>query len=328
MPKYNVTTSTGAEAAAAAGRLVSIVASTSTPTPDMVGLDLHCQLLERPHLPFGVQAKGSASPRHSATTIDSDAVDCTTIRDWLELPFPVFIFMTDTISDRTYYVRATADLLARTATGQRAVTPQVPLRNRLTRENIGLLVIEVLCNQRIDQAKIERYRDAYKDAHPDQLFDPMDTDAQLELMRGSDQSAQLALVASLREQREHGQHIPHSLCEDLVGSLNSCKERVTRIRDGCHRCSRLQAGSARTRQASPPQRPVARIPVDASRVGVQPLRFPLSGSCWIRLAISGSCLEQAHRAQRPCAAVRSDPSLRRSSCPGKFPPRPTHPRGA
>ena len=227
MPKYNVTTSTGAEAAAAAGRLVSIVASTSTPTPDMVGLDLHCQLLERPHLPFGVQAKGSASPRHSATTIDSDAVDCTTIRDWLELPFPVFIFMTDTISDRTYYVRATADLLARTATGQRAVTPQVPLRNRLTRENIGLLVIEVLCNQRIDQAKIERYRDAYKDAHPDQLFDPMDTDAQLELMRGSDQSAQLALVASLKERREHGQPIPHSLCEGLVGILASCKERVT-----------------------------------------------------------------------------------------------------
>jgi hypothetical protein len=195
-----------------------------------IGLDFHCQLRENPAFEFWVQAKGSEDPTYGANnTISSGHIDRRTIESyWLEKWHPVFVFMSDTRKRQTYFLPVTGETYQPRDDNSKTHVFQIPFENEITRENIGKFVAEVVRHQRVltpndALAWVEHYRQEHPLLHQD--FDQIETF--LEIMRGSDQSAQVEAKFVIKELFEAGKLDSDRLVNGLVAIFHNCRDVVT-----------------------------------------------------------------------------------------------------
>lgn len=194
------------------------------------GLDFYCELRDHAGVSFYVQAKGSAKPIYAITkpTISSLPVNCQTINGyWLKQPSPVFVLMSDTTANKTYYALVDENTY-KPELGQRTYTFSIPLSNEIARDNIGHFVKVVIEKQRlISSEERERRLEEHYLKNPELYHDLDEIERFLEVMRGSDQTAQLEVKSLLKQRCEAGMLIASRLADGLKSIFINCKDSVT-----------------------------------------------------------------------------------------------------
>lgn len=196
-----------------------------------IGLDFHCELREKPMFEFYVQAKGSESPTYTTTkkTISSLSVECETIEKyWCKKLFPVFVFMSDITRNKTYYTIVDEETYKPSKEDQDTYTFSIPLSNEVTLDNIGKfrdIVVERQPNLSQEDLKLDL--DEYYRKHPELYHDLDELDQLLEVMRGSDQEAQMEVRLLLKRQVEAGIPVAGRLRDGLTQIFINCKDRIT-----------------------------------------------------------------------------------------------------
>jgi len=196
-----------------------------------IGLDLHCELRTDLSYSFYVQAKGSANPKYTETTINALPVECKTVEQyWLKKqPSPVFVFMSDIIKNRTYYTVVDRNTYRPRQTNQKKYTFSIPLTNEITFDNISIFVACVIENRfNITKEERERFIQDHFKKNPE-LFRGLteEKDGFLEIMRGSDQTAQVEVKMLLKQRYEEGIPIPGDLRSGLISIFINSKDRIT-----------------------------------------------------------------------------------------------------
>lgn len=209
--------------------LLSPVASLTKPDID-VGLDFACSLHEDPSIKFDVQVKASFAPSLTEFSIISHSIKRNTIeRYWLKLPNPVFVFVLDIRRGKAYYAVVNRETYRPRVRGKTYRFP-VPLANEITAENIGKFVSDVVNNQ---SHKTEQERESFLKHYyleNRDLYHDLDEDARfLEVMRGSDQQAQLEVKMLLRHRSESGVPISHTVRDGLIDIFKNCKDVTNQI---------------------------------------------------------------------------------------------------
>jgi hypothetical protein len=229
MGKSNKADITGDTGQNLARLLLSHVAMVNDYRKD-VGLDFFCELRDDKGMTFCVQAKASLAPHRTESSISSLPVNCKTIEQyWLQGPSPVFIFMSDASRSKTYYVIVSRETYRPRARGK-TYTFSVPLANEVTSENIGKFVSDVVNSQahKSTQERESFLRHYYSENRD--LYHDLDEDARfLEIMRGSDQHAQVEVKMLLKQRFESGAPISRTIRENLIDILRNCKDLTTQI---------------------------------------------------------------------------------------------------
>jgi HEAT repeat protein len=194
-----------------------------------IGLDFFCELRTHAGMSFFIQAKGSSTPKYTETTISSLPVDCKTIEEyWLKKREPVFILMSDVTANKTYYLLVNQDTYKPSRVGQKTYTFSIPLSNEITRDNIGNFAASVMRNQRyVSREEAERLLEEHYEKNPELYHDLDEISRFLEVMRGSDQEAQLETKMLLKKRYESGLPISQELRKGLVSVFINCKDRIT-----------------------------------------------------------------------------------------------------
>lgn len=209
--------------------LLNEVASVNPYTDDH-GLDFFCELRDCMGVLFFIQAKGSANPTYAETTqtISSLPINCRTIENyWLKLDGPVFVFMSDTAVNKTYYTLVDESTYKPTP-GQLTHTFSIPLSNEIAHDNIGRFAKVVIEKQRKRSlGEIEHYLQEHYQKNPELYHDLDEIERFLEVMRGSDQTAQIEVKSLLRQRCAAGIPIAPRLAEELKSIFINCKDSVT-----------------------------------------------------------------------------------------------------
>lgn len=219
---------TGDKGEALASLLLSEIAYVNRYQKD-IGLDLHCELRDNSSIEFYVQAKGSENPTYTDKSIKSLPIVCKTIEDyWLKKQHPVFILMSDTYYEKTYYLLIDKNTYKPKKEGQKSITFDIPLSNEITKENIGAFVKEVVENQpSISKKEAQEYLDEYSNKHP-LLFHNLDEiNSLLEFMRSSDQDEQVQAKLVIKKLYEDKKLNSRRLIEGLISIFTDCKDRIT-----------------------------------------------------------------------------------------------------
>lgn len=192
------------------------------------GLDFFCEMRDRPSVRFFVQSKASLTPVYTEKSVRSLPVECQTVEQyWLPSDYPVFVLMSDADRFRTYYVLVDHDTY-RPEPGQKTYTFAIPLANQITRDNVGLFARVVLDNQKgIAPEELEARLLEHYGKHPELYHNLDEVDRFLEVMRGSEQEAQMEVRSILKQRVEAGAPAPRSLVEGLVSIFINCKDRIT-----------------------------------------------------------------------------------------------------
>lgn len=206
--------------------------ATVNPFRKDIGLDFHCELCDEPSFEFYVQAKGSKKPCYSRIhrTISSLPVECKTVEEyWLPKKHPVFVLMSDATTNRTYYTVVDPETTyIPTRENQKEYTFSIPLSNEITRDNVGSFVSVVIERQPgLSQEKLEHHLEEHYQKHPELYHDLDEIDRFLEVMRGSDQTAQAEVKLLLNQRFEAGMPIAARLEEGLKAIFINCKDSTT-----------------------------------------------------------------------------------------------------
>lgn len=195
------------------------------------GLDFYCELRDNPSRHFFIQAKGSSNPKYTANTINSLPVNAKTVEQyWLTKTSPVFVFMSDTKQKRTYYTIVDENTYRPRKSNQKTYVFSIPLANEITSENIGFFVRRIIENT-FDITKEERecFLDDHYRKNPELYLYMDEIDRFLEIMRGSDQTAQVEIKMLLRQRYEEGTIISHRLREGLISIFINSKDHITQF---------------------------------------------------------------------------------------------------
>jgi HEAT repeat protein len=196
-----------------------------------VGLDFHCELRENRAFAFWVQAKGSERLNYTSDTVTSLPVDRHTIEDyWLAKAHPVFILLSDTRKVRTFFLPVTNETYQPRDSTSGTHRFSIPLKNEITRANIGDFVAEVVRLQPPITLTAEdalAWIDDYQREHPLLHQDPDQIDTLLEIMRGDDQSAQVEAKFAIKQLFEAGKLKSERLVDGLVSIFRASKDRIT-----------------------------------------------------------------------------------------------------
>lgn len=193
------------------------------------GLDFMCELRGHAGVTFYIQAKGSSAPTYTKTTISSLPVDCKTIEEyWFKKRDPVFVLMSDVTANKSYFVLVNQDTYKPRSAEQKTYTFSIPLSNEITLENIGNFVMIVMHNQRnVNQEEVERFLEEHYEKNPELYHDLDAIDRFLEVMRGSDQEAQVETKLLLKRRFEAGTPTSSALVHGLISIFINCKDRIT-----------------------------------------------------------------------------------------------------
>ena len=226
MPKKNpsdVSCDVGAHLAA------EVLANISTVEPrgETMELDYYCELRDYAGRAFHVQAKGSVDPTYGPTTISSLPVSRKTVEEyWLRQVYPVYILMADVRNHRVFGLRITKDVYESGISA--TYTFRIPLSNELTAENIGRLMPDILANQpTMTSEEARELGEQFQQKNPLLCHDLHQIDAFLEIMRGSDQSAQVNAKIAIQTLVKSGQMDSHRLESGLIEIFRNCKDRIT-----------------------------------------------------------------------------------------------------
>lgn len=195
-----------------------------------IGLDFFCELRDNPTFEFYIQSKGSENPTYRGNDyICSLSIDRTKIEDyWLEKVSPVFVFMSDIRKRHVYYLPITDETYQPQSKDSNSHIFQIPLSNRITRENSGEFVDEVVKLQpslTTEQSLIwiEDYRknhqSIYQDLDQIEMF--------LNIMRGSDQSSQVEAKHIIKGLYEDGKLDSARLKKGLIEIFRNCQNLST-----------------------------------------------------------------------------------------------------
>jgi hypothetical protein len=212
-----------------AGLLLRRVAVVNKPGKD-IGLDLHCELRDDPSLEFWVQAKGSEYPSYgSDRTVSSLPVDRKTIESyWLTKFHPVYIFMSDTRRQRTYFLAITKQTYQPRNSSSKTHVFLIPLQNEITKENVGGFIADVIRRQpTLTPGDALAWVEKYRQEHP-LLYQDLDQIATfLEIMRGSDQDSQVGAKFVIKEMFESGKLDSDRLINGLIAIFQNCRDVIT-----------------------------------------------------------------------------------------------------
>src|SRR6266496_542311 len=187
--------------------LLDEVAILTKPAEDW-GEDWHGELREKRNVRFRLQSKASVDPEYiNDELILSLPIKCRLIEEWIEFPEPVYVFMTNTRTRETYFIRADTESFRPTKRDQKLYQFRIPLKNKLQTDNLGDFITDVIEHQGrpLTDEQREQYLNEYYTKYP-YLFQNLDEiEKLLEVMRGSDQSAQLEAKRRIKELYDKGE---------------------------------------------------------------------------------------------------------------------------
>jgi len=219
---------TGDKGETLASLLLSEIAHVNKYQKDM-GLDLHCELRDDLSIEFYVQAKSSENPTYTDKSIKSLPIVCKRIEDyWLKKQHPVFILMSNTCYERTYYLLIDENTYKPKKEGQKSIAFDIPRSNEITKENIGTFVKEVVKNQpSISKKEAQEYLEEYSNKHPLLFHDLDEINRLLEFMRNSDQDEQVQAKLVIKKLHEDKKLNSRRLIQGLIAIFINCKDRIT-----------------------------------------------------------------------------------------------------
>ncbi|MGI9060729.1 MAG: hypothetical protein ACR2H5_19365 [Ktedonobacteraceae bacterium] len=134
--------------------------------------------------------------------------------------------------DMGSFTRAATESFRPTKSDQKLYQFKIPLKNKLQTDNLGDFITDVIEHQGrpLTDEQREQYFNEYYTKYP-YLFQNLDEiEKLLEVMRGSDQSAQLEAKRRIKELYDKGEINPkkHStLTKELIQIFRNCKDRIT-----------------------------------------------------------------------------------------------------
>jgi len=190
-------------------------------------LDYNCELRAHPGCWFHVQAKGSEDPTYGKDFITSLPISRRTVEDyWLKQVHPVYVLMADVRARRVFYVRVTKENYE--SGDSEACTFRIPLTQELTGENVGRLMPDILANQpKMTPEEAARTAAQFQQENPLLCHDLSEIDAFLEIMRGSDQTAQMKAKVAIQTLVASSRLDSHRLESGLLEIIRNCKDRIT-----------------------------------------------------------------------------------------------------
>src|SRR5258706_13787642 len=148
--------------------LLNDIAVMTKPDEDW-GIDFDCCLRERNEIEFKLQSKASKSPEYQDDQfISSLPIACSHIKEWKKFSSPTYVFMTDTRTRETYFIRADQNLHPPLNEEQKYYQFRIPLANKLQTDNLGVFVTDVIEHQRehLTQEDRKKYLDEYYQKYP------------------------------------------------------------------------------------------------------------------------------------------------------------------
>jgi Domain of unknown function (DUF4365)/HEAT repeats len=226
MPKSKKTDVSGDIGAHLAAGVLAPIATVEA-RGETMELDYYCELRTHAGCSFHVQAKGSEEPTYGKDFITSLPVSRKTVENyWLRQVYPVYILMADVRSRRVFYVRVTtANYEAGTS---ETCTFRIPLSQELTAENVGTLMPDILANQpKMTPEEAAWTAVQFREENPLLCHDLNEIDAFLEIMRGSDQTAQMKAKVAIQTLVASSRLDSHRLESGLIEIFRNCKDRIT-----------------------------------------------------------------------------------------------------
>ncbi len=212
--------------------LLDEVAVLTKPAEDW-GEDWLGELRERRNVRFRLQSKASEEPIYiNDEFILSWWIKCLLIEDWLEFPEPVYVFMTNTRTRETYFIRVDTESFRPTRSDQKQYQFRIPLKNKLLTDNLGDFITDVIEHQGkpLSVEQREQYLNEYYNKYPYLFQDLEEIEKLLEIMRGSDQIAQVEAKKRIKELYAKGEINPkkhNTLTRELIQIFRNCKDRIT-----------------------------------------------------------------------------------------------------
>src|SRR5207248_1617565 len=102
-------------------------------------------------------------------------IKCRLIAEWLEFPEPVYVFMTNTRTWETFFIRVCEETFRPTQRNQKRYQFKIPLKNKLQSDNVGDFVKDVIEHQGrpLTDEQREQYLNEYYTKYP-YLFQNLD----------------------------------------------------------------------------------------------------------------------------------------------------------
>jgi hypothetical protein len=226
MPKSRPTDVTGDVGAHLAATVLAPIATVER-RDETMELDFYCELRTHPGCAFHVQAKGSEEPTYGQDTISSLPVSRKTVQEyWLPQIYPVYVVMADVRAKRLFCLRVTKETYE--PGDSETCTFRIPLANELTAENVGRLMPEILASQpKMTPAEAAKHAADFQQRNPLLCHDLTEIDAFLEIMRGSDQTAQFNAKIAIQTLVKSSRMDSHRLESGLIEIFRNCKDRIT-----------------------------------------------------------------------------------------------------
>src|SRR5262249_29135035 len=137
-----------------------------------------------------------------------------------------YILMADVRSRRVFYLRVTKDNYE--PGSSETCTFRISLSQELTRENVGKLMPDILANQpKMTLEEAARTAEQFQQENPLLCHDLKEIDAFLEIMRGSDQDAQVKAKVAIQTLVASSRLDSHRLESGLIEIFRNCKNRIT-----------------------------------------------------------------------------------------------------
>lgn len=226
MPKSKKTDVIGDIGAHLAAGVLAPIATVET-RGETMELDYYCELRTHAGCSFHVQAKGSEEPTYEKDFITSLPISRKTLEHyWFKQVYPVYVVMTDVRARRMFYIRVTKDNYETGSSD--TCTFRIPLTHELTAENVGNLIPDILAHQpKMTPEDAARTAAKFQEDNPLLCHDLTEIDAFLEIMRGSDQTAQMKAKIAIQTLVAASQLDSHRLESGLLEIFRNCKDRIT-----------------------------------------------------------------------------------------------------
>ena len=226
MPKSRATDVTGDVGAHLVAVVLAPIATVEA-RGENIELDYYCELRTHAGCAFHVQAKGSEEPTYGKDFISSLSISRRTVEDnWLKQVYPVYVLMADVRTHRVFFVRVAKDNYEPGCS--ETCTFRIPLMQELTAENVGNLMPDILANQpKMTPEEATRTAAQFRQDNPLLCHDLSEIDAFLEIMRGSDQTAQMNAKVAIRTLVASSRLDSHRLEAGLIEIFRNCKDRIT-----------------------------------------------------------------------------------------------------
>lgn len=226
MPKNKQTDVTGDIGAHLAAGVLAPIATVEA-RGETMELDYYCELRTHAGRAFHVQAKGSEEPSYGKDFITSLPISRKTIEEyWFKQVYPVYVLMADVRARRVFYVRVTTDNYETGAS--ETCTFRIPLSQELAPENVGNLLPDILANQpKMTTEEAAGTAARFRQENPLLFHDLNEIDAFLEVMRGSDQTAQMRAKVAIQTLAASSRLDSHRLESGLIEIFRNCKDRIT-----------------------------------------------------------------------------------------------------